>query len=82
MSQKNELILVPISKSLVMDTRKEIFERNLYGSDALHVVTAINNSAKAFITYDSDFKGNLGNIPLLYPTDPKFRRKYEELSQF
>lgn len=76
MNQKNELILVPVSKQLIMSTRKEIFNNNLYGADALHLITAMSKSVKAFITYDSDFKGNLKNIPLLNPNDPEFKQKY------
>ena len=81
MIQKCELTLVPISKQLIMSTRKEIFRSNLYGADALHLVTAISKSAKAFITYDTDFKGNLRDIPILHPNDPEFRKKFGKFTQ-
>jgi predicted nucleic acid-binding protein len=71
-AQRKVLKLIPIKISYIMSARPLIFNNNLYAADAIHAVTAIQENADAFITFDSDFK-RFGNIPVLNPKHNKFQ---------
>ena len=51
----------------IIKTRKLIFEQNVYAMDTLHAITAIDTDYKSFVTMDSDFKVNFGDIQILNP---------------
>ena len=73
MSQKQTIHVVPITRQAIMASRYQIFQKNLYAADALHSVIAISRNVKAFITFDSDFKGDLNTIRLLNPREESFK---------
>ncbi|WP_287588073.1 type II toxin-antitoxin system VapC family toxin [Candidatus Borrarchaeum sp.] len=79
MNQKKILTLVPVTKTAIMASRNQIFNRNLYAAEALHAVIAINSNADIFVTYDSDFRGILGTIPVINPDHESFTEKILEL---
>ena len=58
---------------MIINSRKHVFDNNLCAADALHATVAVLSQVNCFITFDGDFKVNLGDIPILNPTDPKFR---------
>ena len=76
MTEEKVLKIIPITRSAIMASRKQIFEHNLYAADALHAVIALASQVKLFITFDSDFRGNLEIIPILNPIDPAFKDKF------
>ncbi|MHA1725055.1 MAG: type II toxin-antitoxin system VapC family toxin [Promethearchaeota archaeon] len=71
-SQKKKLILVPVKKTYILNSRKIIFTNNLYATDAIHLVTAIEMKVDVFITFDNDFK-KLKKLPILNPSDKNFK---------
>jgi len=73
MVKKKVLILVPVSKSLIITSRELIFGYNLYAADALHATTALKLKTRAFISFDSDFKANLGDMPTVNPSSQDFK---------
>jgi predicted nucleic acid-binding protein len=75
MVEEKILAIIPVTRSAIMASRKQIFEYNLYAADALHAAIALASQVKLFITFDSDFRGNLENIPILNPLDPEFKEK-------
>lgn len=81
MSEEKVLQIIPVSRSAVMAARKQIFEHNLYAADALHAATALASQVKLFITFDSDFRGNLEIIPILNPLDRDFKEKFIDLQE-
>jgi predicted nucleic acid-binding protein len=81
LSQKRVLKLVSVSRSAIIASRKQIFERNLYAADALHATIAMASEVRGFITYDSDFRGNLGVVPLINPTDSSFKNRILKMKQ-
>ena len=81
MVEENVMKLIAVTRSAIMVSRRQIFERNLYAADALHASTALASQVVLFITFDKDFRGNLATIPIINPTDPKFRDKIFTLMQ-
>ena len=79
MVKNKVLILIPVSQTLIIASRELIFTYNLYAADALHAITALKLETKAFITFDSDFKAPLGNIPILNPSTNNFK---SEIAKF
>ncbi|MHA2294369.1 MAG: type II toxin-antitoxin system VapC family toxin [Candidatus Hodarchaeales archaeon] len=80
MIQKRKLLLVSVTKADIIASRKQIFSKNLYAADALHATIAIDQQVNAFITYDRDFKGELGvMIPTINPSQESFKEKLSEL---
>ncbi len=79
MAEEKVLKIIPVTRSAIMASRKQIFEHNLYAADALHAAIALASQVKLFITFDSDFSGNLESIPILNPIDPEFKEKFIEL---
>ncbi|MGC9778422.1 MAG: type II toxin-antitoxin system VapC family toxin [Candidatus Heimdallarchaeota archaeon] len=79
MTKQKLLKLVPVTNALIVASRDVIFKYNLYAADALHSITALKSSVKAFITFDSDFKTNLGPIPILNPSLHDFKAKINDL---
>ena len=75
MAEEKVLKIIPVTRSAIMASRKQIFDHNLYAADALHAAIALASQVKLFITFDSDFRGNLGTIPILNPLDPEFKEK-------
>ena len=73
MTETDKLVILPITRSMIISSRKHVFNHNLYAADALHATVAILSHSKYFITFDRDFKTNLENVSVLYPSDPKFR---------
>ncbi len=78
MTDSGALRLIPVTLKIIMNARKQIFERNLYSADVVHATVANEMGVKAFITYDRDFRMNLGEIPVLNPVNPNF---LEELAK-
>ncbi len=79
MCLRKRIILVPVTQAALMAAKKQIFENNLYAADALHTVIAIQSNVLNFITFDSDFKGNLGTIPILSPNLESFKENILQL---
>jgi len=79
MTEEKVLKIIPVTRSAIMASRKQIFEHNLYAADALHAAIALASQVKSFITFNSDFRGNLENIPILNPIDPDFKDKLMNL---
>lgn len=77
-SQKQKLILIPVKMANIMVSRTFIFTKNIYAADAIHAVTAIEQKAEAFITFDSHFI-KLREIPILNPSDDDFQKRIEQL---
>ena len=77
MSKNKQLKLIPVTKSSIISSRKQIFKHNLYAADALHATVALASKVESFITFDRDFKGNLGTIPILNPVDQEFKKKIQ-----
>ena len=75
MVQDDKIILKPVSFKSIMAARELIFTYNLYAADALHGITAINSNVGAFISTDSDFKYDLGTIPIINPLETNFKEK-------
>lgn len=65
--------IIPITRAMIIRSRKHIFEYNLYAADALHATVAILSQVNYFLTFDRDFKVNLETIPILNPKDPKLK---------
>ena len=81
MAEEKVLKIIPVTRSAIMASRKQIFEHNLYAADALHAAIALASQVKLFITFDSDFRGNLETIPISNPIDPEFKEKFIELRE-
>ena len=79
MTEEKVLKIIPVTRSAIMASRKQIFEHNLYAADALHASIALASQVKSFITFDSDFRGNLETLTILNPIDPEFKEKFLEL---
>ena len=75
----NIVHLIPIKLEDIFNTRSPIFGENLYAMDSLHAVCAERMKVKAFLTFDSDFKKNWGDIKLLNPTQADFKSLFLEL---
>jgi predicted nucleic acid-binding protein len=75
LTQAGILQFIPVKSSFLMESREQIFGRNLYAADTLHAITCQFTNAKAFITFDSDFKGNLGGIPIINPNQEDYHQK-------
>ena len=75
MTEEKKLKIIPVTRSAIMASRKQIFDYNLYAADALHATIALASQAELFITFDNDFRGYLETIPILNPIDPKFKEK-------
>ncbi|MHA1169032.1 MAG: type II toxin-antitoxin system VapC family toxin [Candidatus Hodarchaeales archaeon] len=73
MSVKNKLELIPVTQFMIIASKRRVFNDNLYAADALHATVAIISNVNSFITFDRDFKVNLGNILILNPQDPGFK---------
>lgn len=80
MTEKKALVIIPVTRSAIMASRKQIFEHNLYAADALHASIASSALVKAFITFDGDFNANIGDIPIWNPTGSKFKDKIVTLT--
>jgi hypothetical protein len=52
-----------------------IFTQNFYAADALHILTAIQWKCSAFITFDQNFQGNVGEIPIINQNTADFKHK-------
>ena len=76
MTKENVLEIIPVTRSAIMASRKQIFEYNLYAADALHATIALASQVQLFITFDGDFRGNLHTIPILNPSDPGFKSRF------
>ena len=74
--QTKTLRLIPVTYGVIMATRTMIFTKNLYAADAVHAIIALNANAESFITYDKDFKGDLGGIPILNPGTDNFQESF------
>ena len=81
LSEEKKLKIVPVTRSAIMASRKQIFEQNLYAADALHATTALASQTQLFITFDSDFRGNLESIPILNPADSDFKDKFNAIKK-
>ncbi|MFX1286058.1 MAG: type II toxin-antitoxin system VapC family toxin [Promethearchaeota archaeon] len=81
MVEEKVLKIIPVTRSAIMASRKQIFDHNLYAADALHAAIALASQVKSFITFDSDFRGNLEIIPILNPVDPEFKEKIIKLRE-
>jgi predicted nucleic acid-binding protein len=81
MVEEKVLEIIPVTRSATMAARKQIFEHNLYAADALHAAIALTSQVKMFITFDSDFRGNLEVIPILSPIEPDFKKKFISLQE-
>lgn len=81
MEQDKKLLLVPATRVILITSRKQIFSNNLYAADALHYTTAIKSAVHYFITFDSDFKGDLESIPILNPEHSSFQQNILELKK-
>lgn len=79
-SQKKKLLLIPVKMSYIMAARLMIFNRNLYASDAIHAVTAVQTGVDAFITFDRDFN-KLKEIPVLNPKNADFKNLIVEFKK-
>lgn len=79
MTEENVLKIIPVTRSAIMASRKQIFNHNLYAADALHAAIALASQVKMFITFDSDFHGDLGLIPILNPIVPNFKEAFIDL---
>ncbi|MHA1519642.1 MAG: type II toxin-antitoxin system VapC family toxin [Promethearchaeota archaeon] len=77
--QNQKLKLIPISLQAIMKTRNLIVDQNLYAVDAIHGVVALNEKPKAFITLDSDFKTDFGEIQILNPLSEDFKEKLKKM---
>jgi len=73
MNESERIKILPITRSMIINSRKHVFDNNLYAADALHATVAVLSQVNYFVTFDGDFKVNLGDIPILNPNDPKFR---------
>lgn len=76
MKHDGRLELVPVHLPLIIGSRPRIFSKNLYAADALHAITAIRHGVSAFVTFDKDFKGDLGKVPLLNAIDASFKHAF------
>ena len=75
---KNEVLkVIPVKSITIMQSRKQVFENNLYAADALHASTAISTKVRSFITFDKDFKGNLETIHILNPMESNFKNNFK-----
>ncbi len=81
MAEEKLMKIIPVTRSAIMASRRQIFEHNLYGADALHAATALASQVKLFITFDSDFRGNIELIPILNPIEPSFKKKFTDLRE-
>ena len=79
MAKKKILVIVPVTFTHIIASRELIFASNLYAADALHAITAQRLKTKAFITFDSDFKANLGTMPIFNPSSKEFKSAIEKL---
>ena len=75
MVQDEKIILKPVSFKSIILARELIFTYNLYAADAIHGTTAIQSNVNAFISTDSDFKYDLGSIPIINPLETNFKEK-------
>lgn len=75
MVKNKTLNLMSVTQALIVAARELIFTNNLYAADALHATTAMKLETQAFITFDSDFKANLGKIPVVNPLTNNFKSK-------
>ena len=75
MVQDDKIQLKPVSFKSIMAARELIFTYNLYAADALHGITAIKSNVGAFISTDSDFKYDLGTVPIINPLETNFKEK-------
>ena len=75
MVQDDKILLKPVSFKSIIAARELIFTYNLYAADAIHGTTAIQSNVDAFITTDSDFKYDLGSIPIINPLETNFKEK-------
>ena len=73
MTETGKIIIQPITRSMIIRSRRHVFNDNLYAADALHATVAILSQVKYFISFDQDFKANLENVTVLHPNDPNFR---------
>ena len=78
MNESERIKILPISRSMIINSRKHVFDYNLYAADALHSTVAVLSQVNFFITFDGDFKVNLGDIPILNPNDPNFRELFQK----
>ncbi|MHA1973635.1 MAG: type II toxin-antitoxin system VapC family toxin [Candidatus Hodarchaeales archaeon] len=81
LSANGFLKIIPVSRSLIMASREQILNSNLYAADALHASVALSQRVDFFITFDSDFKANLGTIKILNPRGVSFKNKILEYKQ-
>ncbi len=80
MIKTNLLKFVPVTNALLVASREPIFKRNLYAADALHATTALKSHVKCFITFDSDFKSDLGKIPIINLSSHSFKAEINKIS--
>ena len=73
MNEEKILRLVPVTRSAIIASRKIIFANNLYAADAIHASIALTSQVELFISFDSDYRANLGSIPILSPLDSHFK---------
>jgi len=76
--QRNEIILIPVKMSLIMASRPLIYEANFYAADAVHLTTAMQANADAFITFDGHFS-TFTKILVLNPKDKNFKSKINQM---
>ena len=67
--------LIPVKIAFLMETREQIFSKNLYAADALHAITSVATQCVAFLTFDSDFKGDIQEIPIIKSLGEIFDKK-------
>ena len=73
--------LIPVKIAFLMETREQIFSKNLYAADALYAITSVVTQCVAFLTFDSDFKGDIQEIPIINLQE-NFRQKITSLLQY
>ena len=78
MNESKRINILPITRSMIIGSRRHVFDNNLYAADALHATVAVLSQVNFFITFDGDFNVNLGDIPILNPNDPKFREIFQK----
>ena len=73
MTETEKIVILPITRSMIIGSRRHVFDYNLYAADALHATVAVLSQVTYFITFDGDFSMKLGDIPILNPNDSEFR---------
>ena len=74
MTEEKVLKIIPVTRSAIMASRKQIFDHNLYAADALHTVTAQASQVKMF-------RGKLELIPIINPLEPDFKERIIEIQE-